>query len=167
MNRCHTEAGDGRMAGGQISAAASAAHTAKTTASVPTRQAHAERAAARDAAVRARRDLGWDDIGRSAPRERLEAAEGLALDQLGLAPVGPDRHLADEGDAVEHALDVEVVHVLRPEVRGGPVVPERHAARLPMEANRVLGPGEVLEEEVEQAAALFGVQADDPADEPG
>ena len=46
-----------------------------------------------------------------------EPLEGRAGDELGGQAVGPDGHVADEGDAVQHPLDVEVVDVLRD--RGG------------------------------------------------
>ena len=51
--------------------------------------------------------------------------------------------------------------VPRCQVQGGAVVPERHTARLPPESNRVLGPGDLLEQQIEQVPTLPGREIDD------
>src|SRR5437667_441425 len=82
-------------------------------------------------------------------RQRRDAAERRAGDELGVPAVGADRHVADERDAVQRARLV-VGDVTRWLVRSRAVVPERHAARPPPEAHRVLRTGQLFEEEVEQ-----------------
>lgn len=62
---------------------------------------------------------------------------------------------------MQDPLHVEVVDVLRTEVGRHAVVPEGHAARGPVEAHAVLGPGEVVEEQVEQTPALLRPEPDD------
>ena len=104
-----------------------------------------------------------DAAGRRGWLEHRGAAERDAFDQLGLAAVGADRDLADEGHPVQHPGDVDVVEVLRAEVGGGPVVPERHAVLVPAEADGVRRAGDLGEEELEQAPALVGVDVDDAA----
>ncbi|MEY4514907.1 MAG: hypothetical protein RLZZ450_7029, partial [Pseudomonadota bacterium] len=54
----------------------------------------------------------------------LLRGEGFALHGLGAHAVDADGDVASQRDAVEHAVDVEVVDVLRCQVRGRPVVPE-------------------------------------------
>ena len=52
-------------------------------------------------------------------------------------------------------------------VGGRAVVPEGDVAGLPTEPHRVLGPGDLLEEQVEQALALVGAHVEDVAGEAG
>src|SRR5208337_530446 len=80
--------------------------------------------------------------------------EGLALDDLRGEPGRPDRPVADQRHPVQDPLYVEMTEVGRAEVRGGPVVPERDAARLPSEPHGVIGAGDLLVEQVEDAAAF-------------
>jgi hypothetical protein len=97
-------------------------------------------------------------------RQRRNAPEGRAGDQLGLPAVGTDRHVADQRDPVQGARLV-VGDVTRWLVRGRAVVPERHAARLPPEPHGVLGTRQLLEEELEELLALAPMHADDVAGE--
>ena len=57
--------------------------------------------------------------------------EELARYRLGCAAVGSDRDVADQRDAVQDAVAVDVLEVAWREVQCGPVVPERNASRLP------------------------------------
>ena len=57
--------------------------------------------------------------------------------------------------------------VRRRQVHRGSVVPERDAARLPLEPDGVLGAGQLVVEQAEQATALVGRDIDDVAGETG
>src|SRR5580658_3437685 len=93
--------------------------------------------------------------------------EGNTFDQLGLAPVGPDGDLADQGHPVQHPIHVEMAEILGSEVGGRPVVPEGDAPRLPAEAHRVLGPGDLGEEVLQDPPALQRLDVDDVVNKPG
>src|SRR6478735_2871960 len=89
------------------------------------------------------------------------APEEVASQRLGFATVGSDRDVAHQRDAVQYPLSVDVFEVAWREVKCRAVVPERDASRLPLEAHRVLGSCDLLEQQVEHVPALAGRQVDD------
>src|SRR4051812_41894408 len=81
-------------------------------------------------------------------------SEEVASQRFGFASVWADGNVADQRDAVQYPVTLDVFEVLRREMQCGPVVPERDATRLPLEANGVLGTVDLLEQQVEDVAAL-------------
>ena len=95
------------------------------------------------------------------------SVNGWPIDQLGFAPVRPDRHVPDHRDPVQRPLQVKVLDVGRCEVRGGPVVPDGDAARLPAEPHGVLGAGDLGVQQVQDHLGLPAGHVHDVAGEPG
>src|SRR5258705_7101943 len=71
--------------------------------------------------------------------------EELARYRFRLAAVGSDRNIADQRDAVQDPVAIDVLEVSWGEVQCGPVVPERNASRRPLESHRILGTRDFLE----------------------
>src|ERR1017187_1435043 len=82
--------------------------------------------------------------------------ERRAGDCLGHEAVRSDWAVAEDGHPVERPVVAGVAEVGRREVGGGPVVPECDVARLPAEPHRVLRPGDLVVEQLQDAAALGG-----------
>ena len=68
---------------------------------------------------------------------------------------------------MQDPIHVNMTDVLRAEVRSRPVVPERHAARLPTKTNRVLGANEFGKEVLEDPATLDRRDVEDAIHEHG
>ena len=59
-----------------------------------------------------------------------------------------------------------MVEVVRGEVGGSPVIPERHTARCPAEAHRIFGTEQLVEQVLEDSAAFQRRYIHDVVDEP-
>ena len=82
------------------------------------------------------------------------SAEELAPELDRLESVGPDRDVARDRDPLDPAVEVARREVDRTEMRGRPVVPEREAVGLPPEPHRELGPGDLVEQQIEEVTVL-------------
>ena len=96
------------------------------------------------------------------PKVGADKTRGLDF-LFGALKAAPDdasaKRIAKDGETIWNKNlkglgGVQVAEVLRSEVSGGAVVPERHAAGLPLEAHRELRARQVGEQEVEDPAAL-------------
>src|SRR5687768_14235429 len=94
-------------------------------------------------------------------RRPLYRDDRFAFDRLRGLAVHADRHVANQRDAIELAVEVRIEDIPRREVRGGTVVPEGDAAGLPGKAHREFGADDVLPQELEQHLALARRHADD------